>query len=318
MVLTRSKTRQLAHKDATKNSLQTKKITKTKCKCKSKNLMGKKQLKQENCMDNHDLLNPIIWKELPSALCDLVFAHLPINEIYNLQHLNKTWNQVISTKSSYISYICDKAHPTILFLFTRDSIKNSWLRTLDMKNNKWCTYRLNIIENPKKYSEDIGQKLYLHFIGGVHKRSKSYEDVIASAYNKQSLYVIWRRNELELTDNYYIEEYHQKEITSQEILYIKVHHYPKLEFGQFINNSNCRTTFYACEGYLMLLKTIRRQNQFRKDILCLYDRATCVWTTQHLPQLQLCELDQYKGDLLNSKWSIFHTIQRYAKVDLLV
>lgn len=101
---------------------------------------------QENCLDTQKLLDPSLWKHLPNSLYHLVFAHLPINEIFCLRSLNKTWNSVVSTTSSIFSHKCDEAHPLIFSFITVES-GTTTLRLVSTKHNKWYTYNIPSVDS---------------------------------------------------------------------------------------------------------------------------------------------------------------------------
>lgn len=264
-----------------------------------------KQLAKKTSQENYKRgLNFDLWKELPQALCLLVFAHLPIREIHRLCCLNKKWNQAISTSKSLFSRLFDEAHPTILCLFTRTSLQNRCLRVLDMKLNKWCT-----IHNPPKYRpKNRGVIPYLSFLR-LNNDPPSHM-IITWACGDQSFYAVWEYNYnphrssiQSSTTRYYISEYNKKEIFSGKVLNIKAHNCP---FSMYRNTLENHTQLYACEGYLMILKsTFTRECQFLKEVGWLYDLATCVWTPlDNLPQLPPSRDEDFFYDgLLNSNWS---------------
>lgn len=106
-----------------------------------------KLTENDDCLSDKEVPHPGLWKKLPHALSGLVFAHLPINEIFYLRCLNKTWNHLIAATSSIFSQDYDEAHPRMLSFITQIlEVDPIWVRTLDMKRNKWYTYNIPIYD----------------------------------------------------------------------------------------------------------------------------------------------------------------------------
>lgn len=110
-------------------------------------LKSRQDFKQKECVDNQDNLNPNLWRNLPHDLHDLVFSYLHIKEICRLQCLNKTWNRIISSSSSFFHQKHNEDHP-ISFSLSESQIAKTpnhitWVRILDMKYNKWVTFKFS-------------------------------------------------------------------------------------------------------------------------------------------------------------------------------
>lgn len=112
-----------------------------------KSIKLRKSLKHEEFAENKKILDSNLWKKLSHPLHDLVFFRLPINEICRLRCLSKTWKYKTPPTSSSFTQNCQEACPIMLFLITIGVDGYILVRTLDVKRNKWYTYKFKVHGN---------------------------------------------------------------------------------------------------------------------------------------------------------------------------
>lgn len=186
------------------------------------------------------------------------------------------------------------------------------------KNGKW-TLTQPKDQNLSLQLDSLGtmDSSYLTTIENLKKSTLSKKKdlkIMDSVYHEQSFYVLWKKSNVSILDislrktKYYIIEYHKNEETLyKEVVENKVHNVYPLEWWQFIDEKTTNAKLYACEGYLMIVVSIRCHN-YREDLAWLYDLATCEWTSLDFPGLHF-DYGDIGGYLLKSKWKLDHNLR---------
>ncbi|XP_024365773.1 uncharacterized protein [Physcomitrium patens] len=97
---------------------------------------------RHSCIYHAEVMDPWLWSRFPEHLLGLVFARLPLRQIFAIQGLSKTWQTTLKTSS--FRRVCDEAHSKLFgMLGNNHYLEEFWVAAFDFKTHKWCYHALN-------------------------------------------------------------------------------------------------------------------------------------------------------------------------------
>ena len=90
-------------------------------------------------------MDSALWSELPEALQELVFAHLPWPQIYQARILSKGWNEKLMSciGDSELKHACVRAQPKSFALLGTSNRGSFFVEVFNMTSSRWRTLKIS-------------------------------------------------------------------------------------------------------------------------------------------------------------------------------